>query len=164
MLVKVNMVGQSTTLFEPHQVESLADPDQPKSAVNLSAGGHRPNAASHEAEIVNLHMAGFTEPYTIQMHMDTQAVLGRYTPNSNTQPRIDLTPYRAFDKGVSRMHAMLRRSEAGLTIEDMSSSNGTFLNGSRLQPYTAARVRSGDKLRLSQMEIVIYIGAPAAQP
>jgi hypothetical protein len=31
--------------------------------------------------------------------------------------------------GVSRYHAVLRRDEAGMVIEDMGSTNGTFVNG-----------------------------------
>ena len=90
-----------------------------------------------------------------------QAILGRYTPSSATQPRIDLTPYGAYDKGISRMHAIIRRTDAGLIIEDLASSNGSWLNSQRLRPYIPGPLRSGDHLRLGQIEIEIHFSTAA---
>jgi signal transduction histidine kinase/ActR/RegA family two-component response regulator len=50
------------------------------------------------------------------------------------------------DPGVSRVHARIRRGTLGLfELEDLSSKNGTFLNGTRLEH---ALVKLGDKIRL----------------
>jgi len=90
------------------------------------------------------------------LELTNQAILGRYTPNSTPQPRVDLTPYGAQERGVSRMHAIIRRTATGLVLQDLASSNGTWLNGTKLQPYVQTSIKSGDRFRLSQIEIEIY--------
>jgi hypothetical protein len=84
-----------------------------------------------------------------------QVILGRYIPDSATQPDIDLNPFGAVERGVSRMHAILRRTPNGLTIQDMASSNGTWLSGIRLQPYLPTLLKSGARLQLGQLLIDI---------
>lgn len=49
------------------------------------------------------------------------------------------------DPGVSRLHARIRRSEAGFELEDLGSKNGTFLNGARVEHALA---NLGDKIRV----------------
>ena len=50
------------------------------------------------------------------------------------------------DAGVSRLHARIRRSEAGtFEVEDLGSKNGTFLNGARIEHALA---NLGDKIRV----------------
>lgn len=49
------------------------------------------------------------------------------------------------DAGISRRHAMLTVVGDTLWVEDMASTNGTFLNGTRL--IQGAYARAGDELR-----------------
>ena len=49
------------------------------------------------------------------------------------------------DPGVSRLHARIRRGQAGFEVEDLGSKNGTFLNGSRIEHALA---NLGDKIRV----------------
>ena len=84
-----------------------------------------------------------------------QAILGRYEANNRSQPRVDLTPFGAYEKGVSRLHAIIRRTENGLMIEDLASTNGTALNDVPLDPYMPKALKSGDRLKLSKLGIVI---------
>jgi hypothetical protein len=91
-----------------------------------------------------------------------EAVLGRYSERNKEQPRIDLTQYSGYEKGVSRLHAVLRREGNGLSIEDLGSSNGTFVNSSRLAPYTRYGLQSGDRIKLGQVFVEIYFGRSAS--
>jgi two-component system, NtrC family, sensor kinase len=49
------------------------------------------------------------------------------------------------DTEVSRHHAEIRRTDAGYAIADLNSSNGTFVNGRRVQEHLLA---SGDQVQL----------------
>jgi hypothetical protein len=102
---------------------------------------------------IALYIEDAQEPFVLEVVR--QAILGRYEANSRSQPRIDLTPYRAYDKGVSRLHAIIRRTENGLMIEDLASTNGTWLNDTPLDPYMPRSVNSGDRIRLSKLELEI---------
>ena len=49
------------------------------------------------------------------------------------------------DPDVSRRHAAFRQVGTGLAVEDLGSTNGTFLNGSRVTERGV--LASGDRLR-----------------
>jgi hypothetical protein len=104
--------------------------------------------------MVALFMDNKADPLLLQISQ--QAILGRYTADAALQPRVDLTPYGAFEKGISRMHCTIRRVADGLTIEDLKSSNGTWLNGQRLPAYQSSAIRSGDCLKLGQLILEIF--------
>lgn len=54
--------------------------------------------------------------------------------------------------GISRRHSKLREEGGLLTIEDLNSTNGTFVNGSKLAPGQRAHLRSGDVILLGQIK------------
>jgi len=96
-----------------------------------------------------------TDPLIIQLIHE--AILGRYSPGNTTQPRVDLAPYNAQSRGVSRLHAAIRRnSEGQMTVVDLGSSNGTWLNNERLDAQRPYVLRPGDRVVLSQIQIEIY--------
>jgi pSer/pThr/pTyr-binding forkhead associated (FHA) protein len=104
---------------------------------------------------VALYIGGVEEPLIIQLTYE--AILGRYTPSSIAQPRVDLAPYGAYSKGVSRLHAAIRRTQDNLLVViDLDSTNGSWLNGMRLEPRRLYALRSGDRLILGQIEIEIH--------
>lgn len=105
-----------------------------------------------------LFIEGSEEPMILEVTM--QAVLGRLVPDARQQPRIDLSPFGAFDKGVSRMHAIIRTAEGGFLIEDLGSSNGTRLNGTSLLPYSPKALQPGDQILLGKLEIEVLFRKP----
>lgn len=59
------------------------------------------------------------------------------------------------DASVSRMHARFGVDEEGkMSVRDLNSTNGTWLNGERLQPNESRRVETGDHIRLGRVEFV----------
>jgi pSer/pThr/pTyr-binding forkhead associated (FHA) protein len=60
------------------------------------------------------------------------------------------------DPEVSRRHAAITAGESPATIEDLGSTNGTFVNGDRVQ---VAEVHDGDVLRFGQT--VWHVVAPS---
>lgn len=61
---------------------------------------------------------------------------------------------------VSRRHAIVRRIAGEVTIEDLGSSNGTFVNGERLA--AARALRDQDRVQLGAVDMRFVL--PAAQP
>jgi hypothetical protein len=56
-------------------------------------------------------------------------LIGRHNRDQGVEPEIDLGIH-PVDRGVSTQHAVLRIREAGLTVTDLGSTNGTSLNDS----------------------------------
>jgi pSer/pThr/pTyr-binding forkhead associated (FHA) protein len=99
----------------------------------------------------------------IIVDMTTPVTLGRYSPNNRYQPEIDLTPYHGHALGVSRQHAIIQKTAAGYTIKDLASSNGTTVNGVRLQANIEYILHSGDRVGLGQLIIEVHFRAPTEQ-
>jgi len=51
------------------------------------------------------------------------------------------------DVAVSRMHCRILRDDTTYFLEDLNSTNGTFLNEERLQPYEKRELTQGDSIR-----------------
>jgi serine/threonine protein kinase len=77
--------------------------------------------------------------------------IGRRDPRQNHYPEIDLAEH---DRGIaSRNHAIISRNGDYYTITDLGSTNGTLLNGTLLPHNKAQRLRSGDKIKIGEVEI-----------
>ena len=57
---------------------------------------------------------------------------------------------------VSRLHAVIEREKDGLVIEDMSSRNGTSVNGKTLSPGERMRIKNGDKIVFAAVPYVLH--------
>lgn len=51
------------------------------------------------------------------------------------------------DESVSRMHARILKDQGEYYLEDSNSTNGTYLNKQRLQPYERKKLEQGDEIR-----------------
>jgi hypothetical protein len=63
------------------------------------------------------------------------------------------------DDGVSRRHAALNYTDGIVTVEDVGSTNGTWVNGERVA--TPRRLTPGDELRLGSVGVRFEAAAPA---
>jgi hypothetical protein len=77
-----------------------------------------------------------------------ELLIGRADPVRDIHPDIDLVPYGGDVNGVSRLHARLVVKDEQIYIEDLNSTNFTFLNQQRLQPGQLYALNPGDELRL----------------
>ncbi|HKI95428.1 MAG TPA: adenylate/guanylate cyclase domain-containing protein [Gemmatimonadales bacterium] len=67
-----------------------------------------------------------------------------------------------YDPTISRRHAEVTLTEDGLTVRDLGSSNGTFLNGSRI---TESRAGDGDVIAFGKVAFTVRsVTPPTAQP
>jgi hypothetical protein len=83
--------------------------------------------------------------------------LGRLSEGQPIMPDIDLTPYQAYASGVSRLHAVVKRDANRAVVMDLGSSNGTYLNGRRLNPHTEEALSHGDVIALGKLKIQVLL-------
>ncbi|HTF99861.1 MAG TPA: FHA domain-containing protein [Nitrospirota bacterium] len=84
-----------------------------------------------------------------------EIVIGREDPISDVFPDLDLTNYGGMEKGVSRKHAVLHRAGPDYTLEDMGSTNGTYVNKKRIQPHVPQAIKAGDEVRLGKLSLSV---------
>ncbi len=105
---------------------------------------------------LSLYIAGEIRPLTIRGR--EKFILGRHT-SDDASIIIDLTPYNAGVLGVSRRHAMITFADETYTLEDLGSTNGTWLNEKQLPAQTPFILRNGDQIRLGQLILFVYFSS-----
>lgn len=94
-----------------------------------------------------------------------EVTVGRSQSNSNMRPDLDLTLAGGEKLGVSRLHLTITWDEKTkkLSVYDMGSSNGSYLNGEQLVPSKPRLLRSGDELRLARMVMKVTYEHPGEE-
>ena len=88
------------------------------------------------------------KPLTFRVPPGSEKTLGR-APGANFIVDAPL---------VSRVHCRLFATSAGeLLVEDLDSTNGTFVNDKRI---TRDRLKAGDRLRVGRLELVVMADGP----
>src|ERR687890_2485279 len=83
--------------------------------------------------------------------LENELVIGRSTPGLGSL---------GGDTEISRVHARVFHDPSGqLMVEDLGSTNGTFVNGNRLSGTQP--LRSGDQLRVGQTTMSVEGGGAA---
>jgi len=95
-------------------------------------------------------------PYYLSF--DKELIIGRQA-GTPLEAVLDLSLLNAFDLGLSRRHAMIRRTDSGFDVLDLASRNGTWLNAKQLIPHQPYRLVSGSQLRLGRMQLFIVFHA-----
>jgi hypothetical protein len=106
---------------------------------------------------VAIYLAGDIKPIAIMY--DDEFVLGRISDGKEEPPTgeavVDLRPYGALEKGVSRRHLLIRRAGQGYEVMDLGSTNGTYLLDKRMIPNRPYPLSHGDLIRMGKMRIFI---------
>ena len=87
----------------------------------------------------------------------SEFTIGRLSEGQTVMPDIDLTPYGAYENGVSRLHAVLKKSENLVNIMDLGSSNGTYLDGERLTPEREYPLKNGNIIAIGKLKLQFLI-------
>jgi pSer/pThr/pTyr-binding forkhead associated (FHA) protein len=95
-------------------------------------------------------------PEHIRISEEKAVVLGRMDHRAKSlQPDVDLTPYGATTRGVSRIHARLFMQDKHLYVTDLHSTNGTYIAGKRLTPEVPAQLSNGMEFLLGSLMIQV---------
>jgi uncharacterized OB-fold protein len=84
-----------------------------------------------------------------------EVLIGREDPVSGIFPDVDLTPHGGEEGGVSRQHARLIVQGASYFVEDLDSTNYTFVNQQKLAPRTRHPLNDGDEIRCGRVALVL---------
>lgn len=84
-----------------------------------------------------------------------EVIIGREDPVSEVFPDLDLTGIDGIEQGVSRKHAILHRNGAAYTIEDLESTNGTYVNRKRIKPHEPQTIKPGDEIRFGKVVMTV---------
>jgi pSer/pThr/pTyr-binding forkhead associated (FHA) protein len=88
---------------------------------------------------------------------DGNNLVGRWDPETGAFPEVDLDADDPEAK-ISRKHALIRIAEGKITVEDIGSLNGTYVNrGSRLQPGTPVELKTGDEIIIGKTFLKLTI-------
>lgn len=93
----------------------------------------------------------------IRVAFDTEIIIGRNDAHSDTHVHVDLNPYNAIKKGVSRRHARVFVKDNRLMLSDLQTANGTVLNGQKLQGDQAYPLTGEDSLILGAFRLSVRI-------
>jgi len=90
---------------------------------------------------------------TIHVPLKKEVIIGRAESSGGWKPDVDLAPLGGkSDAGVSRKHARIIW-QAGWMIEDLNSTNGTYLRGQRLPPNQRTPLNDGDVLLIGNIQV-----------
>lgn len=84
-----------------------------------------------------------------------EVMIGREDPISDVFPDVDLTNLGGLEKGVSRKHAVIHHIGMDYVVEDMGSTNGTYINKKRIQPHEQQVIRPGDEIKFGKLSLSV---------
>ncbi|NDJ87517.1 MAG: FHA domain-containing protein [Chloroflexi bacterium] len=93
---------------------------------------------------------------TIGHTFQEQLVLGRSDPETGVTADVDLSPYNAIEKGVSRRHATIISVEDMVYVQDLGSRNGMQLNDIPLDAKELYPLHDGDMLLLGNLQVTVW--------
>ncbi|PJF27251.1 MAG: hypothetical protein CUN53_04770 [Phototrophicales bacterium] len=122
--------------------------------------GHEANGRS-AGDIVKIPLrlvlnVGEVSPKTLAVKLKERITVGR-AGTDGEQPDLDMSPFEALDKGVSRLHAVFLYRDEQIYVEDLGSTNGTRINGLKLVPGKQYRLRNGDELEFGSLRVVVRL-------
>ncbi|BBD66088.1 FHA domain-containing protein [Nostoc commune NIES-4072] len=111
-------------------------------------------SASQTAELT-LELFHFQTNKSLQFPANLSVIcIGK--PNDQKPPDIDISGLPDSDV-ASRIHAQIWINGDEYHITDLGSSNGTYINGAKLQPQVFFPLHPGDRISLGQGEKITFI-------
>lgn len=87
-----------------------------------------------------------------------ESLIGRWDADGGIFPDVDLDQDDPEAK-VSRRHARIQWFKSEFTIEDLGSTNGTFVNrGARLLPGNKQTLKNGDEIIVGKTFLKFLVG------
>lgn len=114
-----------------------------------------PTVAKTQLQQVTAHLVHVQTDRQIELPQNISVVhIGK--PNDRIPPDIDVSGFPNSEV-VSRIHADIRVESDSFYIEDVGSSNGTYINNLPLLPGNRHRLRPGDRISLGKGDMVTFL-------
>jgi len=148
--------AQITQVENHHQIYTS---DIKTTTIEVVEGVEIPDFPTPPADIMDskvaLHVLSNGE--VIFLGGGIEFTVGRSTSGQTIVPDIDLSPYQAYEAGVSRLHTNIGIASQQITVKDLGSANGTRLNGKKIDPHAEHSLIHGDILTLGRLKIQVLI-------
>lgn len=152
---------------------TMAVPPNPAASASTAAGSMSPNGvpsvppmtAMPSGSPLNASKTQLQQPTARLLHLQSNTTLELSSnldvihigkPNDRIPPDIDVSGFTDSDI-VSRIHADIRVEGGTFYIEDVGSSNGTYVNNLPLRPGDRHRLRPGDRIALGKGDKVSFL-------
>jgi len=135
--------------FSKETPKPLSPPPRPPEFVPLS-----PTASGA------LPMSLIVERYGIEIHVPVKEkgiVIGREDADNNIFPDIDTTTFGGNQAGVSRRHAQITLQLNQYFIQDLNSTNGTYVNRIKLGQVQKFPLNHDDELVLGRLRFRVKL-------
>lgn len=103
--------------------------------------------------VLEFDAPGMREPYQVSFRYEM--IIGRGGPGSPVD--LDLNPFGAIEKGVSRRHAKISAQDGHLYLTDMGAANGTTLNDQRLDVNRLYHLNNEDQIILGALRMTVRV-------
>lgn len=123
--------------------------------IKKSATGNLSVAYESEEAWASLHLMDTGQ--VLPLSARNEFTMGRVSEGQPIMPDIDLSPYQAYAAGVSRLHAVIKRTGSRIIFMDLGSANGTYINGKRLSPNVEQILNHGDVVALGKLKMQILV-------
>jgi serine/threonine protein kinase len=116
----------------------------------ISEGGTpSPKTGGDPAERLRLRVTGGNAQGT-EIHVEDEFVIGRQATGEGSLGQ---------DAEISRRHARVSRADGEFIIEDLGSTNGTFVNGRRIDGPEI--LSAGDRIQVGATTLVVQVSVPS---
>lgn len=150
-----NLKPSSTVSSEANE-SSVPPPPMSGTSVSTSAPSS-PEVSTGATQIQINHYKLFHTQTNTPIEIPPQLTLIHIgKPNERIPPTIDVSGFPNSEI-VSRIHANLRVEGDTYYVEDVGSSNGTYINNMPLAPGNRHRLRPGDRIALGKGDKVTFI-------
>lgn len=121
--------------------------------MNLTSGllvHNTQTLTTDKLQTISLELVGDVVNYSVCSGQEI--LIGRGCGADDARYALDVSDVGGSEKGVSRRHAIIHIEGYSAYLIDLSSTNGTFLNGRRLQPEHRHLLYSNDVVRFGALE------------
>lgn len=138
--------------MEPPKTQPVAQPQEAKTVYNPPMNTPAPSPAAPVKQAARAAVVLTTGPLAgkgFYCEAGKNITVGRDPARAN----VGLSPYRA----VSGVHCRICAGNGYVTVTDLGSSNGTYVDGNRLAPNQTVMVRNGGAIQLADANCTLQV-------